>query len=69
MGRRGHKKQKAFRRATVDAIRKARLEKQKGANGEPTTATNEDQATSEDRPRVSKYEDIVKENALFEKYY
>ncbi|CAF4411945.1 unnamed protein product, partial [Rotaria magnacalcarata] len=39
------------------------------ANGEPTTATNEDQATSEDRPRVSKYEDIVKENALFEKYY
>ncbi|CAF3419529.1 unnamed protein product [Rotaria socialis] len=69
MGRRGHKKQKAFRRATVDAIRKARLEKQKGTNGEPTTATNEDQATSEDRPRVSKYEDIVKENALFEKYY
>ncbi|CAF0962405.1 unnamed protein product [Rotaria sordida] len=67
MGRRGHKKQKAFRRATVDAIRKARLEKQQANNGQPTT--NEDQTTPNDRPRVNKYEDIVKENALFEKYY
>ncbi|CAF4011319.1 unnamed protein product [Rotaria sp. Silwood2] len=68
MGRRGHKKQKAFRRATVDAVRKARLEKQqKGNNAQPTT--NEDQTTPDDQPRVNKYEDIVKENALLEKYY
>lgn len=65
MGRRGHKKQKAFKRATVDAIRKARLEKQQGTDGQtPATATN-----GEDPPRVSQYEDIVKENALFERFY
>ncbi|CAF4093631.1 unnamed protein product, partial [Adineta steineri] len=67
MGRRGHKKQKAFKRATVDAVRKARIEKQQGQNGQSTA--NGDEATADDRPRVSTYEDIVKENALFEKYY
>ncbi|CAF1130463.1 unnamed protein product [Adineta steineri] len=64
MGRRGHKKQKAFKRATVDAVRKARIEKQQGQS-----TANGDEATADDRPRVSTYEDIVKENALFEKYY
>ncbi|CAF0846563.1 unnamed protein product [Rotaria sp. Silwood1] len=67
MGRRGHKKQKAFRRATVDAIRKARLEKQQANNGQSTN--NKDETIQDDQPRVNKYEDIVKENALLEKYY
>ena len=43
-------------------MRKARLEKkQENTNGEETPG--------EERPRVSQYEDIVKENALFERYY
>ncbi|CAF4417092.1 unnamed protein product, partial [Adineta steineri] len=50
-----------------DAVRKARIEKQQGQNGQSTA--NGDEATADDRPRVSTYEDIVKENALFEKYY
>ncbi|CAF0917297.1 unnamed protein product [Adineta ricciae] len=67
MGRRGHKKQKAFRRAKVDAIRKARTEKQQGQDGQ--TPVDGDDTVSNDRPRTNQYEDIVKENALLEKYY
>ncbi|UJR23198.1 hypothetical protein I4U23_026217 [Adineta vaga] len=67
MGRRGHKKQKAFRRSKVDAIRKARSEKQQGTDGQ--AAVDGDETAAVDRPRVSKYEDLVKENALLEKYY
>lgn len=76
MGRRGHKKQKEFKRAVsehrslrmkdknqdflffsqkVDAVRQARQEKQ-GVEGE-------------EKPRTSQYDDIIKENPLFERFY
>lgn len=83
MGRRGHKKHKEFRRAVrfrfvreknfrrsrifclkiffqkVDEVRQARREKQENASG--------DSANPE--TRVNQYEEIVKENPLFENYY
>lgn len=51
----------------MDAVRKARLEKKQARDGQ--LATNEGETPQEDQPRVNRYEDIVKENALFEKYY
>lgn len=46
-------------------MRKARLEKQQGT----TTAPNGEETPAGDQPRVSQYDSIVKENALFQKYY